>query len=167
MEPAKEALFIVIDVSETMRPHLDDVRSALRMIINQKILFHKQDVVGVATMGALSTNNRVQATTSAVHALCLPWSSPSSHPQLNAEHGEGYEHLSVVHQMKTVSFETMSAISSVQCEGECADLIDALCMAMDAVIEFVGEYRVPVVVAWIKGLPSPWMEATGQRTQHG
>ena len=60
-EPAKEALFVLIDVSETMRPHLGDAKDAMAMLVNQKILFHKQDVVGVATMGSVATDNKVQA----------------------------------------------------------------------------------------------------------
>ena len=59
-EPAKEALFVLIDVSESMRPHLGDAKDAMQMLINQKILFHKQDAVGVATMGSTETDNKVR-----------------------------------------------------------------------------------------------------------
>lgn len=69
-EPAKEALFILVDVSESMRPHLEDVKSAIQMVINQKILFHKQDVVGVGVLGSVATNNKVCWLPHRIWALC-------------------------------------------------------------------------------------------------
>lgn len=57
--------------------------------------------------------------------------------QLNEENGEGnYENLSVLHPMGPVNFSTLSAASAVRCEQAQGDLIDALCLGMDA-----GEIR--------------------------
>ena len=48
---------MVIDVSRHMRPHLDDALEAVRMLVNAKILFHKQDVVGLVLHGTQATEN--------------------------------------------------------------------------------------------------------------
>ncbi|KAL1519796.1 hypothetical protein AB1Y20_023303 [Prymnesium parvum] len=132
-DPLKEALFVVLDVSASMQHHLEEAKEAVQMLVNQKILFHKQDAVGIAVMGSLTTRNT-----------------------LNEEHGAGnYEQLSVVQVMAPVSFQTVSAVNDVCIADGRADLIDAMCLAMDAVIKFVGTRKFSKRVLLISDCNSP------------
>ena len=44
---SKEALFIALDVSDSMRPHLDDVTGAVQRMLCDRIFHSKQDAVGL------------------------------------------------------------------------------------------------------------------------
>jgi hypothetical protein len=91
---AKEALCVVIDVSRHMRPHLDDALEAVRMLVNAKILFHKQDVVGLVLHGTQATENTVAAEYG----------------------GDQYMHITETHAMAPVSYRTLEALDRTTVE---------------------------------------------------
>jgi hypothetical protein len=121
---AKEALCVVIDVSRHMRPHLDDALEAVRMLVNAKILFHKQDVVGLVLHGTQATENTVAAEYG----------------------GDQYMHITETHAMAPVSYRTLEALdrtaaTPVVDPEDSADLIDSLCVGMFAVIAYVKKLK--------------------------
>ena len=131
----KEALFIVVDVSASMRPHLDETLDALRTLINVKLLFHKSDAVGVALHGTEETRNE-QA----------------------AEIGDGsYEHIALAQQMAPVTYDTIAALDLATSTpaGGSADLIDSLVLGMDAVINFVKKLKYGKKVLFVTDGTSP------------
>ena len=58
-EHAKEACFFLLDVTETMGPHLADAKTVLKGLLTHKVLFAKQDVVGIGLVGTEGTDNMV------------------------------------------------------------------------------------------------------------
>ena len=52
---SKECVVVVLDVAETMRPHLLDAKEVLSALLTSKILFNKQDVVGIVLLGTEDT----------------------------------------------------------------------------------------------------------------
>lgn len=121
---SKEACCIVIDVSEQMRPHLDDALDAVRMLVNAKILFHKQDAVGLVLHGTEATANAVAA-----------------------EYGdEQYLHITETHPMAPVTHKTLESLdrtlaTPVVGAEDSADIIDSLCVGMFAVIAYVKKLK--------------------------
>ena len=57
MAAPKECLAVVLDVSESFRPHLEDAVHGLRTLINAKILFSDKDAIGLIAHGTESTDN--------------------------------------------------------------------------------------------------------------
>ena len=118
-EPTKEATYLLLDVAESMRPHLADAKAALKAQLTNKVLFSKQDVVGLALLGTEDTENAV-----------------------NEEMGDGqYENISVKYTVAKATFKAVSALDEAECEGETADLIDGLVVGMDAVCKFVRQLK--------------------------
>mmetsp|Transcript_14050 Transcript_14050/g.36347 ORF Transcript_14050/g.36347 Transcript_14050/m.36347 type:complete len:778 (-) Transcript_14050:321-2654(-) len=121
---AKEALCVVLDVSARMQPHLTDALDAVRMLVNSKILFQKQDVVGIVLHGTEDTRNAVAT-----------------------EYGdEQYLHISEAHPMAPVNYRTLEALDrSAEAPAvdpeDSADLIDSLCVGMAAVNAYVGKLK--------------------------
>lgn len=116
---SKEATFLLLDVADSMRPHLADAKVALRAQLTNKVLFSKQDVVGLALLGTQETENAV-----------------------NEEMGDGqYENISVKHPVCKATFKAVSALDDAECEGATADLIDGLVVGMDAVCKFVRHLK--------------------------
>ena len=122
--PTKEALCVIIDVSDHMRPHLDAALESVRLLINDKILFHKQDAFGIVLHGTKETCNSVAA-----------------------DCGEDqYTHITELHPMGPVNHKTLEALErlnhfqSVE-DGDSADLIDSLLVGMMSVIAFVKKLK--------------------------
>ncbi len=121
MAAQKECLYVVLDVSESMRPHLAQAVEALNMMLNAKILFQPRDVVGIGLHGTAETRNA-----------------------MNAEVEDGqYEHIVHHHNVAPVSFATIEALDSAPAcaPGGPADLIDSLALAMDAVLTHVKKLK--------------------------
>ena len=57
-EHAKEACFFLLDVTEMMGPHLADAKTVLKGLLTHKVLFAKQDVVGIGLVGTEGTTKR-------------------------------------------------------------------------------------------------------------
>ena len=101
VEPNKEACFLLLDVNETMEAHLADAKLALKSTVISKILFNKQDVLGIGLVGTDGTDNMVAD-----------------------EMGEGqYEHVSVVKKVAKASFSSLAALDAAACSGASGDLM--------------------------------------------
>ena len=50
---------MLLDVNETMGAHLADAKLALKSQVTSKILFNKQDVLGIGLVGTEGTDNMV------------------------------------------------------------------------------------------------------------
>ena len=97
-EPGKEACFMLLDVNETMEAHLADAKLALKSQVTSKILFNKQDVLGIGLVGTDGTDNMVAD-----------------------EMGEGqYEHVSVVKKVAKATFSSLAALDAAACSGASA-----------------------------------------------
>ena len=119
VEPNKEACFLLLDVNETMEAHLADAKLALKSTVISKILFNKQDVLGIGLVGTDGTDNMVAD-----------------------EMGEGqYEHVSVVKKVAKASFSSLAALDAAACSGASGDLIDGVVVAVDAITKFVRNLK--------------------------
>lgn len=118
-EPTKEATYLLLDVADSMRPHLADAKMALKAQLTNKVLFSRQDVVGLALLGTQETENAV-----------------------NEEMGDGqYENISVKYPVSKATFQAVSALEDAECEGATADLVDGLVVGMDAVCKYVRHLK--------------------------
>ena len=110
---------MLLDVNETMTAHLADAKLALKSQVTSKILFNKQDVLGIGLVGTEGTDNMV-----------------------HDEMGEGeYEHVSVVKQVAKATFSSLAALDAAACSGASGDLIDGVVVAVDAVTKFVRKLK--------------------------
>ena len=114
---SKEALFIALDVSDSMRPHLDDVTGAVQRMLCDRIFHSKQDAVGLLKAGAEATDNEV--------ALQMG----------------GYDHIAVVGSMGPVGMKRIENVGAIHAESGCADLIDAVGVAADAIARYVRKNK--------------------------
>jgi hypothetical protein len=118
-EHAKEACFFLLDVTETMGPHLADAKTVLKGLLTHKVLFAKQDVVGIGLVGTEGTDNMV-------------------HDEMGDDQ---YEHVSVVKQVAKTTFSSLKAVDDARCEGFSGDLIDGVVVACDAICKFVRKCK--------------------------
>ena len=110
---------MLLDVNETMEAHLADAKLALKSQVTSKILFNKQDVLGIGLVGTDGTDNMVAD-----------------------EMGEGqYEHVSVVKKVAKASFSSLAALDAATCSGASGDLIDGVVVAVDAITKFVRNLK--------------------------
>lgn len=114
---SKEALFIALDVSDSMRPHLDDVTGAVQRMLCDRIFHSKQDAVGLLKAGADATDNEV--------ALQMG----------------GYDHIAVVGSMGPVGMKRIENVGAIHAESGRADLIDAVVVAADAIARYVRKNK--------------------------
>ena len=83
---------MLLDVNETMEAHLADAKLALKSQVTSKILFNKQDVLGIGLVGTEGTDNMVAD-----------------------EMGDGqYEHVSVVKKVAKATFSSLEALDAGQ-----------------------------------------------------
>ena len=110
---------MLLDVNETMEAHLADAKLALKSQVTSKILFNKQDVLGIGLVGTNGTDNMVAD-----------------------EMGEGqYEHVSVVKKVAKATFSSLAALDAAACSGASGDLIDGVVVAVDAITKFVRNLK--------------------------
>eukprot|EP01006_Ploeotia_vitrea_P048337 TRINITY_DN67222_c3_g2_i1.p1 TRINITY_DN67222_c3_g2~~TRINITY_DN67222_c3_g2_i1.p1 ORF type:complete len:767 (+),score=83.61 TRINITY_DN67222_c3_g2_i1:52-2352(+) len=117
--PSKEALVIILDVSSSMKHQsqtsVEDAKKAVLMLVQNKMLYCKSDEVGLVLMGTRETKN-----------------------PLHAEFKQGYNNISVMHDVDVPNMEFFKAINNIQCEGQEADLMDAIVVATDQIHRRVG-----------------------------
>ena len=118
---SKAAEAIVIDVSDSFRPHLEDATTAVRELVNRKILFQGKDAVVLFAHGTDGTDNVLA----------------------NAEGAEGqYMHVTELNKMGPVSYRTLAALNDLATrESATADLLDSLTLAVYAVIQHTGKLK--------------------------
>ena len=110
---------MLLDVNETMEAHLADAKLALKSQVTSKILFNKQDVLGIGLVGTEGTDNMVAD-----------------------EMGDGqYEHVSVVKKVAKATFSSLEALDAAACSGASGDLIDGVVVAVDAITKFVRNLK--------------------------
>ena len=110
---------MLLDVNETMGAHLADAKLALKSQVTSKILFNKQDVLGIGLVGTEGTDNMVAD-----------------------EMGDGqYEHVSVVKKVAKATFSSLEALDAAACSGASGDLIDGVVVAVDAITKFVRNLK--------------------------
>ena len=94
---------MLLDVNETMGAHLADAKLALKSQVTSKILFNKQDVLGIGLVGTEGTDNMVAD-----------------------EMGDGqYEHVSVVKKVAKATFSSLEALDAAACSGASGDYRNA------------------------------------------
>eukprot|EP00455_Lapot_gusevi_P048048 TRINITY_DN6592_c0_g2_i3.p1 TRINITY_DN6592_c0_g2~~TRINITY_DN6592_c0_g2_i3.p1 ORF type:complete len:729 (-),score=150.15 TRINITY_DN6592_c0_g2_i3:21-2207(-) len=118
MARSKEACAIVLDVGRSMFGEIENAKKALRLMIQQKLLFTKQDEMGLVLMGTNETANA-----------------------LNEENPDEYMHISVQRDVSLPKLDFLESVDTIDCEDAEADVIDALIVAMKMIIDRVGKYK--------------------------
>ncbi|ETV77423.1 hypothetical protein H257_08842 [Aphanomyces astaci] len=126
MSRTKEAIMIVLDASVAMRSPLAEVtrkvevgsrfeaaKSAIQGIVNQKLLFRKNDEVGIVMYGTEGTDN-----------------------QLNADDDNSYKHVTVVSSVAPVTIDLAKQVLAMEAASveTPADVLDGIIVALDLMI---------------------------------
>ncbi|RHY06428.1 hypothetical protein DYB36_010422, partial [Aphanomyces astaci] len=121
-----EAIMIVLDASVAMRSPLAEVtrkvevgsrfeaaKSAIQGIVNQKLLFRKNDEVGIIMYGTEGTDN-----------------------QLNADDDNSYKHVTVVSSAAPVTIDLAKQVLAMEAASveTPADVLDGIIVALDLMI---------------------------------
>ena len=106
---SKEAVIIIIDITESMKLNLDATKKAISSLIQQKLLYCKRDEIGIILLGT----------------------SIDSNP-LNSKDKECYKYISVVSDIKPPKMEIFNLINNeINCENvKYADSFDAIIVAI-------------------------------------
>lgn len=122
----KEAIVIILDVGESMskldtgtaETSLDKAKTAVRLMVQQKLLFTKQDEIGLVLFNSNNTNN-----------------------SLAEEDPGSYEHIEVGWAIQKPNLDFLEAIESVNVQRGKADLFDAILVASGALDVRVGKKK--------------------------
>jgi hypothetical protein len=114
---AKEALYLALDVSESMSPHLAEITESLQAHLCDKVLHAKTDAFGLALLGTAETANECADTLG------------------------GYGHISSLGEMKQVTADRIESLRSIQVEDGQADAMDGLVVASGALIQYVRKNK--------------------------
>jgi len=118
---------IIVDVGRSMGRQsedgratgLDNAKHAMQLMIQQKLLFTKQDEMAIILLGTEETENA-----------------------LNEEDPESYQHICVLKQLQVPDLNLLEAINSIEAsssaEGDC---VDAILVAMHLLHARVGKLR--------------------------
>eukprot|EP00249_Psilotum_nudum_P019619 c27344_g1_i2 orf=370-2505(-) len=110
----KEILVLLLDISPSIRPHLQYVAKAASTIIQRKIHFSKSDEVGLVLFGAKETSN-----------------------DLHEELG-GYDHVFVSRPIKVVDTDLLDSLNKLVYGAVPGDYVDAIVVGMDMIIKKAG-----------------------------
>lgn len=113
----KEALYMALDVSESMCPHIAEITGSLQAHLCDKVIHAKTDAFGLALMGTAATDNECARAMS------------------------GYEHISIMGEMGPVKANRIESVCSIQVEDGQADAIDALVVVSDALVRYVRKLK--------------------------
>ncbi|XP_022886195.1 ATP-dependent DNA helicase 2 subunit KU80 [Olea europaea var. sylvestris] len=111
----KEGLVLVLDVGPTMHAVLPEVEKVCSMLVQKKMIFSKNDEVGLVVFGTKDTNN-----------------------ELTNEVG-GYEHVMVLRNIKVVDGNLVEALQQLPRGSIHGDFIDAVVVGMDMLIKKYGQ----------------------------
>lgn len=121
MAAPKECLAVVLDVSESFRPHLEDAVHGLRTLINAKILFSDKDAIGLIAHGTESTDNSLAE---------------------QEDHEGQYLHITELNKMAPVNCLTLAALNDLSSrQADVADLVDSLTLGVYAVIQHTAKLK--------------------------
>ncbi|ETV96595.1 hypothetical protein H310_10297 [Aphanomyces invadans] len=126
MSRTKEAIMIVLDASVAMRSPLGEItrkvdvgsrfdaaKKAIQGIVNQLLLFRKNDEVGIVMYGTEGTDN-----------------------QLNSDDGNNYKNVTVLSSIAPVTFDLAKQLQAMEAASveTPADVLDGIIVALDLVI---------------------------------
>ncbi|XP_057501213.1 ATP-dependent DNA helicase 2 subunit KU80 isoform X1 [Actinidia eriantha] len=111
----KEALVLVLDVGPSMHNMLQEIEKVCSMLVQKKLIFSKNDEVGVVLFGTEDTNN-----------------------ELTKEVG-GYEHVVVLRHIKVVDGDAVEALQQLPRGTVAGDFLDAIVVGMDMLIKKFGQ----------------------------
>ncbi|KAL0913845.1 hypothetical protein M5K25_017336 [Dendrobium thyrsiflorum] len=110
----KEALVLVVDVGPTMHDILPDIEKLFTMLVQKKLMYSKNDEVGIVLFGTEETKNDLQK-----------------------EVG-GYLHVVVLQDIKVVDDVTMDNLRELPRGNRNGDFLDAIVVGMDMLIKKFG-----------------------------
>jgi len=122
----KEASVFIIDVNPSMgqiitgdESGLDLSKRAMRLLLQQKLLFPKSDEFSIITVGSDETDN-----------------------ELNRQAGEGeYENISVLKTLMRAELDHLTIIDTIDTSNSSGDVINALLVAMQMLHDRVKHYK--------------------------
>ncbi|XP_031483771.1 ATP-dependent DNA helicase 2 subunit KU80 [Nymphaea colorata] len=110
----KEALVLLLDVSPSMHSVLPDVEKICLLLLQKKLVYNKNDEVGVIVFGTEDTCN-----------------------ELEKEVG-GYEHVVVLKTIKVVDDDALEVLQKLPRGATSGDFLDAIVVGMDMLIKKFG-----------------------------
>eukprot|EP00271_Cylindrocystis_brebissonii_P020640 TRINITY_DN6925_c0_g1_i1.p1 TRINITY_DN6925_c0_g1~~TRINITY_DN6925_c0_g1_i1.p1 ORF type:complete len:740 (+),score=127.18 TRINITY_DN6925_c0_g1_i1:23-2242(+) len=110
-----ETLVVLLDVGQTMRPHLDRAKRFLFDRINQLLLFNQKDDLAIVIFGSDVTRN-----------------------DLHEPGSGGYENVAVVRPIRVADTEAFQTIESVRAGKGNPDFINAIVVAIDLLVKSKG-----------------------------
>ncbi|GAM18435.1 hypothetical protein SAMD00019534_016100 [Acytostelium subglobosum LB1] len=118
--PSKEALVIILDIGLGMHHHTNEAKHAstttpieealksVTLLFQQKLIYGKKDELGVVLVGTKGTKNNLQK--------------------------DGYQHITMQSEIEEPKIETLKYLENLSPGESRGDLIDALIVAMDMLI---------------------------------
>jgi ATP-dependent DNA helicase 2 subunit 2 len=110
----KEALLLLLDVGPSMHDIVPEIAKVCSMLVQKKLVFGRQDEVGVVLFGTEETKN-----------------------ELTEEVG-GYEHVVVLQQMKVVDGDLVEILQQLPQGTVSGDFIDGVVVGLDMLIKKFG-----------------------------
>ncbi|GMP42987.1 hypothetical protein CsSME_00012534 [Camellia sinensis var. sinensis] len=110
----KEALVLLLDVGRFMHNNLPEIEKVCSMLVQKKLIYSKNDEVGVVLFGTEDTDN-----------------------ELTNEVG-GYEHVVVLRHIKVVDGDVVEALQKLPRGTVAGDYLDAIVVGMDMLIKKFG-----------------------------
>lgn len=110
----KEALVLLLDVGPSMHAVLPEVENVCSMLVQKKLIFGKNDEVGIIAFGTRETDN-----------------------ELEKEVG-GYEHVVVLRNVKVVDGDAVDVLRNLPRGTRNGDFLDAIIVGMDMLIKKYG-----------------------------
>ncbi|KAL9329130.1 hypothetical protein ACSQ67_004133 [Phaseolus vulgaris] len=115
MPPIKDALLLLLDVGPSMHYVLPEIEKACSLLVQKKLVFSKNDEVGIVLFGTEDTDN-----------------------ELTTEVG-GYQHVVVLKNTKVVDGDIVEALQHLPRGTTDGDFVDAVIVGMDLLIKKFGQ----------------------------
>ncbi|ESW31064.1 hypothetical protein PHAVU_002G205800 [Phaseolus vulgaris] len=115
MPPIKDALLLLLDVGPSMHYVLPEIEKACSLLVQKKLVFSKNDEVGIVLFGTEDTDN-----------------------ELTTEVG-GYQHVVVLKNTKVVDGDIVEALQHLPRGTTDGDFVDAVIVGMNLLIKKFGQ----------------------------
>eukprot|EP00761_Pharyngomonas_kirbyi_P002763 gb/GECH01002767.1/.p1 GENE.gb/GECH01002767.1/~~gb/GECH01002767.1/.p1 ORF type:complete len:765 (+),score=233.25 gb/GECH01002767.1/:1-2295(+) len=118
---SKEALVVILDVSRhiSINPQrLEQAKQAVSLLITNKLRYHPKDEMGLVLLGTRDTSNH-----------------------LNDEFEDEYKHIKILKAIEPASVHLLRQVDSIKPSSSKADLIDALIVATDMIVNRTGNRK--------------------------
>lgn len=128
----------------TQKSGLDTAKEALRLMIQQKLLFApKQDEMALITFGSRVTNNKLH--TQILQQMRGDQQNDAMHDADDELQCSQYEHINVLRELKRPDLSLLKLIDSIQCDNSSSckqgDWVDALLVAMEMISSRVKKLK--------------------------